>query len=356
MERPDRGLVVLSRYGFDRVALAYPGWQREDLLDLLEESERNAAAEYEPYTEFRPTAKSGRFVNVSPHGYRAVRRQGPWPPQPSAFNVFVFGGSTTFGWGVPDADSIPSVLSDRLAEGVCARPAYVYNFGRPSYLGRQESILFEQLLMAGTVPDLAVFIDGLNEFFIWPRPLAAEQLRTALASWNRPAQGRLLDWAGRLPVGRLARGIRARASPPQPDRHAAVRDELPVEHALAQWKASVRVVEGVARAHGVRVLFVWQPTPAYKYDTGHHLFFDSSSVAFWTAPRIRRGYELLAAERQQREPAEHFLWLADMQQGRRENLYVTEFHYRPLLAEEIATRIFQALRENGLLACKPPPH
>lgn len=344
---------IVARHGLDKVALAYPGWERRDLLTLLEESERSAASEYEPYAEFRPVARRGRFVNVSENGYRLVRRQGPWPPRASAFNVFVFGGSTTFGLGVPDGESIPSLLADRLAQAACGRPANVYNFGRPGYLSRQEAVLFEQLLIAGAVPDLAIFVDGLNEFFIWPRPLAADKFRAALVGWSGATRTRLLDWLGGLPMGRLAWGIRARAWPERPEPHALAREELPVEQALAQWKAGARLVEGVARAYGVRVLFVWQPIPAYKYDTSRHLFFDASSVAHWTAPRLRRGYELLDAERQQHEPVEHLLWLADIQQDRRENLYVSEFHYRPPLAEEIATRIAGTLREKALLACEP---
>jgi hypothetical protein len=291
-------------------------------------------------------------VNVSPAGYRLVRRQGPWPPRPDPFNVFVFGGSTTFGMGVADAETIPSLLADRLDEG-CGLPVQVYNFGRPGYLSRQEAILFEQLLLAGRIPNLAVFIDGLNEFFIWPRPLAADQMRAALAGWSHAPAPRRLEWLDGLPLGRLARALRARVHPEQPQALALAREALPAEQALAEWQASARLAEAVARAYGVRALFVWQPVPAYKYDTSHHLFLDDSSVARWTLPRLRRGYELLDALRQQRDPVDHFLWLADIQQERSENLYVSEFHYRPPLAEAIASRIAQALREKALLACAP---
>ena len=41
---------IVARHGFDRVALAYPGWRREDLRVLLEESALGFANEYEPFT------------------------------------------------------------------------------------------------------------------------------------------------------------------------------------------------------------------------------------------------------------------------------------------------------------------
>jgi hypothetical protein len=41
----------------------------------------------------------------------------------------------------------------------------MYNFGRGSYSSSQERILFEQLLLRGFRPNVALFVDGLNDFF-----------------------------------------------------------------------------------------------------------------------------------------------------------------------------------------------
>src|SRR6185369_12207002 len=101
-------------------------------------------------------------VTVDPAGFRAGRDQRPWPPDPARFNVFVFGGSTTFGYGVADGDTIASQLQPLLARH--GRDVAVYNFGRGYYYSTQERILYEQLLAGGFVPALAVFIDGLNDF------------------------------------------------------------------------------------------------------------------------------------------------------------------------------------------------
>jgi hypothetical protein len=345
---------IVARHGLDRVARAYPGWSREDLIVLLDESERGVAAEYEPYTEFRPLPRKGRYVNISENGYRSVRNQGAWPPAPSSFNVFVFGGSTTFGFGVPDEQAIPSLLGDRLARADCGRTLHVYNFGRPGYIAQQEALLFELLLTSGFVPDAAVFVDGLNEFYIWPRPLTTDAMRAALARSHQPEPPRLRDWLGALPVGRLARGVQARLSPtPPPNADELARARSGPEQVIADWKASADRAQRVARAYGVRTLFVWQPVPFYKYDVGQHLLLDSISEAYMTPQRMRQGYELLDAERRRGDPVEHFLWLADIQDGRRENFYLTDMHYRPVLAEEIATRVADALRERDLLACGP---
>src|SRR5262249_43078007 len=136
---------------------------REDLLTLQRETRASLLMEYEPFTESRPPVVRGRFVNVSAPGFRLVPDQGPWPPDPAAFTIFVFGGSTTFGTGVADAETIPAQLPPQFTAAPCARPVHVYNFARPGYFSVQERILFEQLLLAGHHPDLAIFVDGLNE-------------------------------------------------------------------------------------------------------------------------------------------------------------------------------------------------
>ena len=344
---------IVARHGIEKVARAYPGWQRADLLVLLDESARAFGNEYEPYTEFRPSAMRGRYVNFSENGYRPVRNQGPWPPERSSFNVFVFGGSTTFGLGVPDAQTIPSLLGDRLTRDGCGRPLHVYNFGRPAYIALQEAVLFERLLASEIVPDAAVFVDGLNEFYIWPRPLTADLMHEALARSLQPEAGPDLEgWFAALPLGRLARGLLARLRPPTPpDAEDLARERPTAEQAIAAWTRNARHIEGVARIYGVRTLFVWQPVPCYKYDLSQHLFFDAWSAAFLTPARMRRGYEILDAQRERGDPVDGFLWLADMQEGRRENLYLSDMHYRPVLAEEIAARIALHFEEKALLTC-----
>ena len=65
------------------------------------------------------------------------RNQGPWPPDDHDYNMFVFGGSTTFGYGVPDEQTIASHLQEVLSHQT-AREVRVYNFGRGMYRSSQE--------------------------------------------------------------------------------------------------------------------------------------------------------------------------------------------------------------------------
>src|SRR6185503_15185425 len=103
---------------------------------------------YEAFTQFCERPFHGRFVNVSENGFRVSAQQGPWPPDADNFNIFLFGGSTTFGYGLPDSQTVASYLQDDLAARSSPH-VRVYNFGRGSYVSEQERVLFEELLLAG---------------------------------------------------------------------------------------------------------------------------------------------------------------------------------------------------------------
>ena len=128
----------------------------EELLDLREE--------FVSYVHFRRREASGDFVNLSGDGYRHVRDQGPWPPSSGNFNVFFFGGSTSYHPG-PDWASVPSQLQELLnAAGGFDQPVKVYNFGQGAYQSTQERVLLSLLLRDGHRPDAVIFLDGLNDF------------------------------------------------------------------------------------------------------------------------------------------------------------------------------------------------
>src|SRR5262249_26348462 len=113
------------------------------------------AMTFEPYSLFRVRPMRGSYVNVSEAGFRQNGAPLPWPPEAGC--VFVFGGSTAFGYGVADGETIPARLGNQL--GVA-----VYNFATPNYTSVQERIRFEQLLLDGHRPSVAIFIDGFSDF------------------------------------------------------------------------------------------------------------------------------------------------------------------------------------------------
>ena len=325
----------------DRLRKAYPGWGKDDLLTLLRETSAADKYEYEPFTGFREVPFRGNFVNVDPAGFRLSKNQAPWPPDPTADNIFVFGGSTAFGYGVADDETIPSDLQQLATADHPSQPLAVYNFARPAYFSTQERILFEQLLNAGFVPQVAVFIDGVNDFLDAEGPLFGNKFKDFMAGKLAPATS-----FDSVPVVRAARWLRGRLKSPAARPPVKVDDPALLQGVVDRWLANKRMIEVIARAYGVRAIFVWQPVPTYNYDLRYHLLFHSDKGFERYAQRCKYGYPIMEKLWQQGKLGSNFLWLADLQEGKQENLYVDALHYNAAFCKEIAEPIYSFLREQ----------
>mgnify|MGYP001579833192 CR=1 FL=1 len=347
------GRRVLGTYGLEHLKKGYPGMTAEEVAQLQHETWSRLVV-YEPFTEFKEPAFQGRFIKVSPHGFREVAEQGPWPPDPRNFNVFVLGGSTTFGYGVADGQTIPSHLQRHLRSLLPGRPVCVYNFGRCAYYSTQERILFQQLLEAGLRPDLAVFVDGLNDSghtkdgsgFSNTLGAAVEQYepqraRRGLAAQAFPAvrhARRLLLRAGWLKEG----GGQAVADAETTPLWAGEEDQI-VRRMVDRYLANLEMVAAIADRFKVKTLFVWQPVPNFRAppDTSR---FPKDKVPVRRSPAV---YEQLDRMRATGKLPGNFLWLADLQLGRTGDLYIDTYHYTPQFSEVLAVETARHLAASG---------
>ena len=347
---------VSERYGNERLALVYPGKTQQQIQVLLAETWSRPYV-YEPFTQFREGLYRGQYVNVE-HGFRRSANQAAWPPDPRRFNVFVFGGSTTFGYGVADSETVASHLQDEIRART-GLPVAIYNFGRGFYYSTQERVLFEQLVSSGQRPQLTIFIDGLNEFYHRSdEPRFSSSLRVFLASDHSTDFWSSWSGAAELPAIRAARRAAARLACWLRDCKSIQREATEeaeeaaklstedqvgaIAKTLNRYRTNRRLIEAAAAAFGIAAAFVWQPVPTYKYDQTSHLFAGSDYYGSLA------GYRLFAAEMRD-SPADDFIWCADIQEGRHEPLYVDQVHYTPSFAKTLAICIASQLRERGLL-------
>ncbi len=324
------------RWDAATLAALYPGEDPARVRALLRET-WSVGYRYEPFTQFRERTVRGRYVTVDPAGFRGGGGVAVWPPPAAARTVFVFGGSTTFGYGLPDAETIPAALERRLAaEPACTGRFAVYNFGRANYFSSQERALFERLLVDGNRPDAAIFIDGLNEFGY---PDGEPKFSARLGELMAESEGRLRRRAlGSLPLARLLKSWLERAARSRPPERPGDPDDE-ARRIVSRWLRNREIVAAAAAAHGVAALFVWQPVPVVGYDLAAHPLWDGAGDLLPDQPRIVAGYAAMDALRRAGDPrltAPGFLWLADVQRGRRERLYVDRVHYSAAMASEIA--------------------
>jgi hypothetical protein len=102
-------------------------------------------------------------------------------------------------------------------------------------------------------------------------------------------------------------------------------------------KTNKKIIEAISREFHIKTLFVWQPTPSYKYDQNYNIFkrFDYGGFLPYLGP----GYEKAANEYQTGTFGNNFLWLGDMQENLKEPLYVDAIHYSARMSKLIAEHI-----------------
>jgi len=132
----------------------YAHMSQPDAAELL----RNTVTiryRFAPWVGMRERPTTSRFVNVDEYGIRSNGRpMGAMTALQDA--IWFFGGSTTFGYGVADHESIPARL-----EATLGLP--VINFGAAAFFSAQENLRLFQVLRYGYRPSRVVFLDGINE-------------------------------------------------------------------------------------------------------------------------------------------------------------------------------------------------
>jgi len=270
----------------------------------------------------------------------------PWPPDAKHISVFVLGGSTTFGMGVTDAQTISSQLQGLFDKSHATAPVDVYNFGFSAYTSTQELLLYFKFLRMGLRPAIVIFIDGLNEC-LWYRNgwLEGDAIAGVLHGVRPPSI------VSSLPLVRLAAGVIGVWKPNPASPPSAVRFvKEKADTIIGRYDKNRALTNDLAKCFGTKVLFVWQPVPMYDYDVKYHFLYKDAvqdARAFrLRAPLVQAVYPRIEAMYRQGSMGRNFLWLGNVQRGLRENLYVDSVHYNPALSALIARNIYDYLIDN----------
>jgi hypothetical protein len=277
-------------------------------------------------------------------------KQCSWPPAKDSFNIFFFGGSTTFGYQMPTEHTIPSHFQNIIRNASLGKSLCVYNFGRGSYFSTQEHILFEKLIYEGHVPDMAIFIDGVNE--VLDVPWFTERF---IALSNEMGVHRL--WSIDFPLLKylklkVTEKKRMAGKPLEGEKRKTTKSFKQRDKSVVRrYLKNKQMTEAVAASFDVQPIFVWQPKPSYKYDyVKYHpfpSFFEKSASDY---------YEQMANYAENNQDDVNFIWCADIQEGYKENFYVDKYHYNSKLSRMIAEKIFAEIMEKDLFPVKGNIH
>jgi len=219
---------------------------------------------WEPYVHWRRTAYTGELFNIDENGFRRT-----WTPHlrsPSPV-VFVMGGSTVWGTGVADDDTLPSKLAQALSQQ--GRDVQVINFGEAGWVSTQNLITLMRELHDGNVPDVVVFYDGINDTTAALQELTAgtpqneSQRRLEFNMTQGSGLGILVTALKELKgVDKLIHALRGSQGPSYPD-------TLPAE-VVSVYETNVRIAKQLAQEWGFDLLFYWQPVIFTKRSLSEH--------------------------------------------------------------------------------------
>lgn len=109
---------------------------------------------YEPYIGWSREAFEGETITIDEQGHRL---HSPLPNAvPDTPKVHIFGGSTVWGTGVVDDETLPAFYQQ-------AANIPTINQGETAFVSRQSLIAFSDLLASGDPVDGVIFYDGVND-------------------------------------------------------------------------------------------------------------------------------------------------------------------------------------------------
>ncbi len=260
---------------------AYEGVMSEpEISRMLDEfyDEAQRGVEYQAWVQFSHRVVDGEFLTIGldPNG-TAIRDTPTNPPLPAdgekPIEIFVFGGSTTYGVGVPDQHTWPSYLSQILNEKAKATglgvPVTVTNYGRLGYYPTQELHFIIDVLRSGQRPELVIFMDGVNLGSFDDTP---DWTRVFQQRFEEAQHGTTGFWP-RLPMSRAATSIRNRFMPKAeapPKQNPGSPADIDISPLVERFKQARDSEAAICAQYEVEPLFFLQPDAPYNYPAHLH--------------------------------------------------------------------------------------
>jgi len=345
-------LEVAAR-GYRFVRQSRPGASQTDepvSIEILEtydwsgtywaEHSRSGRKRYEPFTIWRSRPFSGETITVDERG---VRRTPGAVCSPGAIKVFTFGGSSMWGHGVPDWETIPAHVQTGWGEA-SDRPICVENWGERGWVATQGLIELIRQLQIGNVPDEVVFYDGANDVGAAYQSgrsgghleldiIADRFERSPLLLADRSA---LLGMIRR--IGSAAPNHRRRLGAGDPGVLGAA--------TVRAYLSTYTIVEAMADAWGFGFHFFWQPVltegakPLCEAERQieQRLFDTYPDLPLWYASAHDELRASLAGH-------EHLHDLTDVFDGVRTQTYIDPVHLTPEGNRLVAERILEICNE-----------
>ena len=325
------------------VEKVYGEKNKEDYLRVIEE--QTYPLKYTPFIEFREEPRLGKFVAVSEIGNRCNQNDlnkcsGPLG---GTDEIWIFGGSTSFGYGVKNDETIAAYL-EKFYQG----KKNIINFGNGHFYSTQERIFFQNLLTYLDPPYAAIFIDGANDFGRWGDVDETVYSSTIRNNLEKKDFGNIfIHWLKeritRLNVYRLIQQNFSNKNKKITKLVESAVSEEKVKQLIQRFKQNHKINVAVGSSYGIIILTVLQPVPIYEYSYALSKFpKDYANIKEKKSSNIKLAYKLLSDEENSIKKSKFFLDLKNFKID--DAMYVDTFHYSPKFNNAIAREIFNFLK------------
>jgi len=214
---------------------------------------------FQPNVIWRSKYRRELYVNIDKEGIRKTIN--PIIDNPKKqIDIFMFGGSTMYGTGVPDQFTIPSILSKMLNEN--GNVFYkITNFGTGSYIINQDMQLLFDVVRKNNIPKIVIFYNGINDTFSGVfspgKPgwyLGSEQIEKKLVSVQKNEK-----WKYMLNTMKLAAKVKNKLFTKELDNLFLNDYEKKAKAFIDYYKKSILLIRNVCEYQNIVPIFIWQP-------------------------------------------------------------------------------------------------
>jgi hypothetical protein len=233
---------------------ASQGWSKGYFQELTEAVNRL----YYPWIVWRNAPYKGAYININQDG---IRQTPGVECVPGAYKVFIFGGSTVWGYGSPDWGTIAAYIQAEL-KVLKNQPVCTINFGEFSYVSTQSLIELMTQLQKGNMPNLVIFYDGVNEVYSAYETGQACVHSNLSEITSRVNDSRDFDWRQYSKTLQLLQ-LLVNKSPANQDvityRTMGVDTDQLAESIAKCYFGNYSLVGALAREYNFEYAFFWQP-------------------------------------------------------------------------------------------------
>jgi lysophospholipase L1-like esterase len=300
--------------------LVRPEFTHEENDEVAREGAGANLAVYEPWVGFAFTDFRSKYVNVTGHVRKSIPEvSDSLAKQP--LRIFFLGGSTTYGFHVTDAETIPSAFVRAYRQKYPGgRPIQVANLAMPGYYSYQELILLADRLFRDDRPDMVIMLDGLNDCY------------QASASYNRepvytPGIGELANPASEDNQQRLLNSFKM---------PAGMSEDSACKIIFQRYIANIRHARILTAAYSVPLYCFWQPVPYYNYPNRRN-----DPVAKQAdAAQFGKIYPVVKSAAGE---IPYLFFLGDMLQDEKGLPFIDQIHYSPRFNQAIAEKMLSRI-------------